>query len=176
MFLGYMSLLEVYNRAEMPPYAKLEVKHNIFYKPAPHNTFYRESMVAGKKKEVKLEETDIDFNLYFDVNAKDKGQSFLNQYKARGVDSNSIAADPLFVDIIHGNFHLKKESPAYKIGFREIDFSKIGLTNEFPLYFRKEVQQQLGPTYDGFETLEKRARPMIGANNKDFKEIEGIIP
>jgi hypothetical protein len=174
MFLGYMSLLEVYDRNEMPPHAKLDVKNNIFYKSYPHNTFYRESMVNGKKMEVKLEQTDIDYNLYFDVNAPDKGFSFLKSYQARGVDSNSIAADPMFVDIKHGDFRLKKESPAYKIGFRDIEFSKIGLTKEFSSTYSEIVKKQLGEKYDLFDTLEKRAKPMQGANSKDFKEIDGI--
>lgn len=174
MFLGYMSLLEVYDRSEMPPHAKLEVKHNIFYKSYPHNTFYRESMVNGQKMEVKLEQTNIDHNLYFDVHAPDKGFSFLKSYQARGVDSNSIAADPLFVDVKHGDFRLRKESPAYKIGFRDIEFSKIGLTKEFPSTFIDIVKKQLGDTYDLFDALEKRAKPMQGANSKDFKEIDGI--
>lgn len=174
MFLGYMSLLEVYDRSEMPPHAKLDVKHNIFYKSYPHNTFYRESLVNGKKMEVKLEQTNIDHNLYFDVHAADKGFSFLKSYQARGVDSNSIAADPLFVDVKHGDFRLRKESPAYKIGFRDIEFSKIGLTKEFPSTFIDIVKKQLGETYDLFDALEKRAKPMQGANSKDFKEIDGI--
>lgn len=174
MFLGYMSLLEVYDRNEMPPHAKLDVKHNIFYKSYPHNTFYRESLVNGKKMEVKLEQTNIDHNLYFDVNAADNGFSFLKSYQARGVDSNSIAADPLFVDVKHGDFRLRKESPAYKIGFRDIEFSKIGLTKEFPSTFIDIVKKQLGDTYDLFDALEKRAKPMQGANSKDFKEIDGI--
>jgi hypothetical protein len=174
MFLGYMSLLEVYDRSEMPPHVKLDVKHNIFYKSYPHNTFYRESMVNGKKMEVKLEQTNIDQNLYFDVKAADKGLSFLKSYQARGVDGNSIAADPLFVDIKHGDFRLKKESPAYSIGFRDIDFSKIGLTREFPSGFIQIVKKQLGDAYDVFDALEKRAKPMDGANTKEFKEIDGI--
>jgi hypothetical protein len=124
--------------------------------------------------EVKLEETNIDQNLYFDVLAKDKGLSFLNYYKTRGVDANSIADDPLFVDIKHGNFQLKKESPAYKIGFKDIEFSKIGLTQDFPLHFQKIVKSQLGDEYDQFEKLEQRGKPMQRSKSKDFKEIDGI--
>jgi len=108
MFLSYLGLLEVYNREEIPPHTNLEVKHNIFYKKYLHNPFYRGSMVNGKKIQVKLEQTDIDQNLYFDVQAKDKGFSFLKDYQSKGVDSASIAADPLFIDIKKGDFRLKK--------------------------------------------------------------------
>jgi len=174
MFLGYVSLLEVYNRDEMPPHTNLEVKRNIFYKTYVHNPFYRESMVNGKKMQVKLEQTDIDQNLYFDVNAKDKGQSFLTDYRARGIDSASIVGDPLFVDIKKGDFRLKKGSPAYQIGFKDIDVAQIGLTDEFPSTYIETVEKQLGKEYDDFDTLEKLCKPMTGATSKEFKEINGI--
>jgi hypothetical protein len=174
MFLGYISLLEVYNRDEMPPYTNLEVKHNIFFKTYTHNPFYRESMVNGKKIQVKLEQTDIDQNLYFDTKAKDKGLSFLKDYQSRGVDSASIAADPLFFFFLKGDFRLKKDSPAYKIGFKDIDMSRIGITDEFPVQFREIVKAQLGVGYDQFEMLEERCKPMTGATSNEFKEIPGI--
>lgn len=174
MFLGYLSLLEVYNRDEMPPHTNLEVKRNIFYKTYTHNPFYRESMVNGKKIQVKLEQTDIDQNLYFDVKAKDKGQSFLTYYRTRGIDSTSVVGDPLFVDIKKGDFRLRKGSPAYKIGFKDIDVKQIGLTDEFPVKFTETVKKQLGNDYDNFDALEKRCKPMTGATSKEFKEINGI--
>jgi hypothetical protein len=174
MFLGYISLLEVYNRDEMPPHTNLEVKRNIFYKTYTHNPFYRESMVNGKKIQVKLEQTDIDQNLYFDVNAKDKGQSFLTDYRTRGIDSASVVGDPLFVDIKKGDFRLRKGSPAYKIGFKDIDVKQIGLTDEFPMKFNLIVKKQLGNDYDNFDALEILCKPMTGATSKEFKEINGI--
>lgn len=174
MFLGYVSLLEVYNREEMPPHTCLEVKHNIFYKPYRHNTFYRESMVNGNKIEVKLEQTDIDQNLYFDVKAKDQGLSFLGSYQQRGVDSASIVGDPLFMDIRHGDFRLKKNSPAYKIGFKDIDTSQIGLRDDFPRKYAEAVKLQLGSDYDDFSHLEKLCKQTAQANSNDFMELKGI--
>lgn len=42
-------------------------------------------------------------------------------------DVNSLVADPLFVDAANGNYSLKPESPAFKLGFQPIDMSKIGI-------------------------------------------------
>jgi len=44
-----------------------------------------------------------------------------------GADRNSIVADPLFVDPENGDFHLKPDSPALKLGFEPIPIEKIGL-------------------------------------------------
>lgn len=44
-----------------------------------------------------------------------------------GNDKYSIEADPMFVDYENNDFRLKPESPAYKIGFRDIDFSDAGI-------------------------------------------------
>jgi hypothetical protein len=174
MFIGYMSLLDVYDRKVMPVHTHLQVMHNIFYKTNPDDPFYRESIVNGKKMQVKLEQTDIDDNLYYDVRAKDKGKSELEYYRSRGVDSASVAADPLFVDIHHGDFRLKKNSPAYKIGFKDIDTGQIGQTNEFPAEYARIVKQQLGTGYDHFDCLEKLCRPTKKATSNEFKATIGI--
>ncbi|MBT9147631.1 MAG: hypothetical protein DDT32_01393 [Syntrophomonadaceae bacterium] len=42
-------------------------------------------------------------------------------------DINSIVSDPLFVDAANGDYSLQPGSPAFEIGFRPIDVSKIGL-------------------------------------------------
>ncbi len=40
--------------------------------------------------------------------------------------ANNLIADPLFIDPKHGDFKLRSESPAKKIGFRPIDLSEVG--------------------------------------------------
>lgn len=42
-------------------------------------------------------------------------------------EDNLLDQDPRFVDPEHGNFQLKEDSPAYKLGFRRIPLEKIGL-------------------------------------------------
>ncbi len=43
-----------------------------------------------------------------------------------GADRHSIIADPLFVDAASGDFHLKPDSPAWKLGFKPIPLESIG--------------------------------------------------
>ena len=47
-------------------------------------------------------------------------------WQMAGADTHSVVADPLFVNPEHGNFTLKPESPALKLGFEPIPFDKIG--------------------------------------------------
>lgn len=47
-------------------------------------------------------------------------------WKEKGLDKDSLVADPLFVDPDKGDFTLKADSPALKLGFVPIDVSKVG--------------------------------------------------
>jgi len=47
-------------------------------------------------------------------------------WQMAGADTHSVVADPLFVDAEHGDFTLKAESPALKLGFEPIPFQEIG--------------------------------------------------
>jgi hypothetical protein len=42
------------------------------------------------------------------------------------LEKDSVVADPLFVDPENGDFTLKSDSPALKLGFEPIDVSKVG--------------------------------------------------
>lgn len=47
--------------------------------------------------------------------------------KETGFDSNSINQDPLFEDVVNRNYSLKTDSPAFKIGFKNIDMGRMGI-------------------------------------------------
>jgi len=73
-----------------------------------------------------------DYNLYYSKGNLDAGRELLQQLQQKGSDRHSISADPMFVNLKNENFRLKNESPMFELGFKQIDMSKIGLTNDFP--------------------------------------------
>ncbi len=46
-------------------------------------------------------------------------------------ESDSIIADPMFVDPDNKNYNLKENSPAFELGFKAIDASTVGLLPDF---------------------------------------------
>jgi hypothetical protein len=75
----------------------------------------------------------LDNNVYWNASGKPvtfPGGLTLDEWREkRGQDRNSIVADPLFVDPQNGDFRLKPDSPALKVGFEPFDYSKAGRTS-----------------------------------------------
>jgi hypothetical protein len=73
-----------------------------------------------------------DGNVWFDLRQgtniaayRFAGQTW-EQWRERGQESSSQIADPLLVDEAHPEKGLRKQSPAYAVGFRPIDLSTVG--------------------------------------------------
>ena len=47
-------------------------------------------------------------------------------WRTAGFDAHSVVADPLFVDPDQGDYRLRPESPAFKLGFKAIPVEQIG--------------------------------------------------
>jgi len=80
-----------------------------------------------------------DYNLYHSVTGKGlefEGGMSLKEWLADGQDSHSIFADPHFVDVEKGDFNLKPDSPALKLGFKPFNSPVLGPAPADPL--RKE--------------------------------------
>lgn len=74
----------------------------------------------------------MDANVYWDMRPEARFQPLqfagatLEQWRARGHDTHSVIADPLFVAPEQDDFQLKRGSPALQLGFRPIDLSQVG--------------------------------------------------
>lgn len=88
--------------------------------------YFAEGPLLGKNW--KDDKFKLDYNVYFHAGGKPiafPGGTF-QDWKKRGFDQNSIIADPMFNDPAKGDFSLKPDSPAFKLGFKAIDISKVG--------------------------------------------------
>eukprot|EP01006_Ploeotia_vitrea_P054684 TRINITY_DN67918_c10_g3_i2.p1 TRINITY_DN67918_c10_g3~~TRINITY_DN67918_c10_g3_i2.p1 ORF type:complete len:683 (+),score=50.39 TRINITY_DN67918_c10_g3_i2:27-2051(+) len=77
--------------------------------------------------------THFNYNDYYHTNGKPMefpGRRTWKQWQQTGNDTNSVVADPLFVDPKSGNFALKSNSPALKLGFQPIDQHQFGPTKQ----------------------------------------------
>ena len=68
-----------------------------------------------------------DNNLFFSVTGAKPtlGKNTWEAWSAAGLDANSLFADPLFADAAHDNYTLLDSSPAYKLGFKKLDLSRV---------------------------------------------------
>jgi hypothetical protein len=93
----------------------------LFFEPS--ETSLKQRLAAGQSP------GEWDQNLYW--NAADPQFLFFNRtfadWQALSLDRHSAIADPLFTDPEHGDFSLKPDSPALKLGFTPIDTSTVGL-------------------------------------------------
>ncbi|HEV3029164.1 MAG TPA: right-handed parallel beta-helix repeat-containing protein [Planctomycetota bacterium] len=62
-------------------------------------------------------------NLFWNPNGT---KGLPESWRDRGLDRESLIADPLFVSPDTGDFTLKPDSPALKLGFKPIDVSRVG--------------------------------------------------
>ncbi len=101
----------------------------------PHISFTFERNIVYANKAPLLaknwadDKFNIDYNLYWDRgnNAPAFPGGKFAEWQARGHDTHSLIADPLFVDPEKGDFHMKPNSPAEKIGFKPFNYSTAGV-------------------------------------------------
>jgi hypothetical protein len=103
-----------------------------------------------------------------------------DEWRAKGQDTHSLIADPLFVDPKQGDFTLKPGSPAEKIGFKPFDYSQAGrLTKSgpalvlapraFPPAPRLPPELPPEPILDDFETVPVGGKSALATTQEDEK-------
>ena len=149
------------------------IRHNIFCYGGPNTKLYQVGQ-WDNAPEWNRKQATFDDNLIWH-----KGQPIavwmhrnmdcksLREWQAQGYDTRSLVADPLFVDIAKDDYRLKPGSPAFKVGFRDInaEIERIGayrsderaswplrnvvLQREQPVVF--DFPKEPVPIVDGFE-------------------------
>ncbi|MDQ8207526.1 right-handed parallel beta-helix repeat-containing protein [Coraliomargarita sp. SDUM461003] len=117
------------------PMTGASIQRNIFYSSGEDTVFIHE---LGPKNEgasedrrgrelARSKDAETDYNIYYNVADPSHGRDFLKQQQQDGVDTHSLAVDPLFVNPAEGDFRLRPDSPAIPMGIPSFDTSKVGL-------------------------------------------------
>ncbi len=56
----------------------------------------------------------------------------LAEWQKMGFDTDSVVEDPAFIDPAHDDYRLSPHSPALRLGFIPVDFSKLGIRQLLP--------------------------------------------
>ncbi|MDJ0715926.1 MAG: right-handed parallel beta-helix repeat-containing protein [Prochloraceae cyanobacterium] len=104
-------------RTRLEPHLSLTFERNIVY--------WREGkLLVGRLRDLNFA---FDRNLYWYAGQNEDDDDkikFANwswqEWRAKGMDRNSIIADPMFVAPEKGDFRLRRNSPAFKLGFRPL--------------------------------------------------------
>jgi hypothetical protein len=83
-------------------------------------------LLASLEEFPKITDFDIESNLYYAAGMPHSSLEQLIQLQEQGVENNSIVADPLFEGLESKGFRLKKNSPAFNLGIKQIEFEKMG--------------------------------------------------
>jgi hypothetical protein len=95
-----------------------------------------EAMLLAARPSATQTIAQCDYNLYYLAGDQKlrvrgiEGGAFAD-WKKLGFDKHSLISDPLFVDPESGDYRLRPESPAFKLGFRPIDVQRIGLQGRY---------------------------------------------
>ncbi len=112
-----------------------KIQHNIFYESSNKINYYRESYRASEGISLP-KNSKTDFNTFYCAGNPEIAQKYMELQRKDNIEKNSIMADPKFVDLKNRNFKLQNDSPALKIGFKQIDMSNLGLMKNYPVKYK----------------------------------------
>ena len=120
------------------PMTGATIRRNIFYSSSDTCTFIDELPPGrGRTNEdrrgrrlAQSNQADTDHNIYFCAANPQLGRQMLEKQQQDGVDTHSLAVDPLFVDPAGGDFRLKPDSPALTLGILPFELSGVGVLED----------------------------------------------
>jgi len=84
-----------------------------------------------------IDNINADMNIFWDINGapvewcryRKKRETYrpIEEIREKGYDLFSVVADPMFKDAVNYDFTLQEGSPAFRMGFKQIDLSTVGV-------------------------------------------------
>lgn len=102
--------------------------------PPPNGEVFTRNIVAWQTGPLIKENDWISYATLWDYNLywQSRGEPVrfmrhtFDEWKAKGLDTHSVIADPLFADPAKNDFRLRPDSPAFKLGFRPLNLDDVG--------------------------------------------------
>ena len=116
---------------ELAPVTASVIEHNIVYAAKKDHNFVYQQRLYGDGAIPQLKDCKAERNIYFNKEDPAKGAEFLRKEQANGIEKDSLASDPLFVDLANDDFRFKAGSPAKNLGVKELDVREMGLEKEY---------------------------------------------
>lgn len=116
------------------PIEGARIKHNIIWSPRADYWPIVEHRSLATGAGDRLKDTYTDYNLYYCPADPKWGQRHIDEQRRYGVELHSLSADPMFVDVEHGDLRLRPDSPARALGFQAWDISTAGLLSGHPYH------------------------------------------
>ncbi len=155
-------------RSVSEPHVTLELKNNIFYWTNP-----KANALTGRGPVAELTNIVADANVWWPAGTAGrlnagafKGVDW-EAWRRQGHDARGLVADPLFVDPAKRDWRLAPESPARKLGFREFDWTKAGVSARDPAW-RAEADAR---TWDAFEEAPPAPEVVVTEGRCDFENV-----
>ena len=116
----------IFVRARLGQIIRTRMEEHLSFTFEKNIVYWTEGPLLGSNW--KDDKYKLDYNLYYNASGTPvtfKDWSF-DEWKARGQDTHSKIADPMFADPDTGDFTLKQGSPAFDLGFVPIDLTGVG--------------------------------------------------
>ena len=165
------------------------VRNNIFWWKDPEAGVYHRG--AAQKKGA-IPGIVAASNVYWCTGGKIRDDGFrdvsFGAWQAGGMDAGSVVADPLFVDPEHGDWTLRPESPALKLGFKPFDWTRAGVLKDDPDWVREAANATYAPFKDcppapkyirekagvDFERYRPGKSPLVQGGIRPFKFLGNV--
>jgi len=97
----------------------------------------------------------------------------LKQWQKKGFDKHSVFADPLFVDADNGNYHVKPQSPALQLGFKNFDINKFGVIKPAFQFEVSKESRHFKPAPTEAEPVSTRSPDLVSWLGATVKNLIG---
>lgn len=96
-----------------------------------HALYYQGPRIHGAGPEPLLRDCKADHNLYWNTAEPSLPQKHLEDERIHGIELESRAMDPGFVDAANGDYRLSRDSPVRELGIDEDPAALAGLTDDY---------------------------------------------